>query len=363
MKLCYNEKTIYGSGADLRETAAVGAAWDRQARRRINMKQLKWAILGTGDIANQMAGQLQAAGRPAFSVAGRNHEKAAAFAEKYGIFRVYDSIEEMFGDGEVQAVYIATPHNTHYEYIKKALESGKHVLAEKAITLNWGELEELKGLAEQKKCVLAEAMTIWHMPLYKKLNELLEKGQFGRVQMITANFGSVKEYDMTNRFFNMNLAGGALLDLGVYALSGIQNFMEIDPERLESRVKFAPTGADEQSVILLSNQAGQMATASLSLHSKQPKRIMISCEKAYIEIMEYPRADKALVVDAFTGEETVIEAGDIKQALVYEIEDMERAAVCGDVRLSRLQDTCRVMQAMTKLREDWGMRYPEETQL
>ena len=129
-------------------------------------KPLNWAILGVGEIANQMAGELQAAGRSVYSVGSRRREKAAAFAEKHGIGKVYDSQEEMFEDPQVDAIYIATPHNSHYEYIKQALENGKPVLVEKAITLNSREMEEMVSLAEEKGLVLAEAMTIWHCLLY-----------------------------------------------------------------------------------------------------------------------------------------------------------------------------------------------------
>ena len=120
----------------------------------------------------------------------------------------------------------------------------------------------------------------------------------GKVQMIQLNFGSYKEYNMKNRFFNMDLAGGALLDIGVYALSIARSFMESKPDQVLSQVKFAPTGADEQAGILLMNKEAQMATLALSLHSKQPKRAVISCENGYIEIMEYPRADQAVIVEA-----------------------------------------------------------------
>lgn len=106
------------------------------------------------------------------------------------------------------------------------------------------------------------------------------------------NFGSFKEYNMKNRFFNRNLAGGAMLDIGVYALSFLRWFFDSKPDQLLSQVKPAPTGVDEQAGLLLTNQEGQMASVMLSLHSKQPKRGMVSCENGFIEIMEYPRAWK-----------------------------------------------------------------------
>ena len=324
------------------------------------MNELKWAVLGTGVIANEMAQALHNMGRTLYGVCNRTHDKAVSFAEKYHVEKIYTSYEEMYEDASVDIIYITTPHNTHYEFIRQSLLHGKHVLAEKSITLNSRELNELKTLASEKGLVLAEAMTIWHMPLYKKLWQIVESGQLGRPQIITMNFGSFKEYNMNNRFFNMSLAGGAMLDIGVYALSIVRSFMNETPDRILSQMKPAPTGCDEQATILLMNPSGQMATVALSMHSKQPKRAMISCEKAYIEIMEYPRADKAVIVDAETGERSVIEAGSTTHALQYELEDMETAILTGNTDVMKLQESSDVMDIMTKLRKDWGLFYPEE---
>ena len=165
---------------------------------------------------------------------------------------------------------------------------------------------------------------------------------------------------MKNRFFNMNLAGGALLDIGVYALSIARSFMSSQPDQVLSQVKYTPTGADEQEGILLMNPDGQMAALSLSLHSKQPKRAVISCEKGYIEIMEYPRADRAIIVEAETGKVHEITAGTTADALLYEMTDMEDAILNGNTGVMRLKDTRDVMELMTGLRKEWNMKYPGE---
>ena len=203
-------------------------------------------------------------------------------------------------------------------------------------------------------------MTIWHMPLYKKLWEIVQSGALGKVQIMTLNFGSYKEYNMQNRFFNMNLAGGAMLDIGVYALSIVRSFMEETPTNILSQWKPSPTGSDEQATVLLQNSLGQMATVALSMHSKQPKRAMISCEKGYIEIMEYPRADKAVIVDAETGARTEVTAGSTADALYYEMLDMEHAVQTRDASAMCLDYSRDVMDIMTRLRKEWGMKYPGE---
>ena len=320
---------------------------------------LRWAVLGTGVIANEMAQALKKSGKRLYAVGNRTYSKAVAFAEKYGVGKIYRDFNEMFTDPEVDAVYITTPHNTHIEFMRKAIRGGKHIFVEKSITLNSGELKEAVELAEQHHVLVGEAMTIYHMPLYGKLKEILDSGELGRVNIITVNFGSFKDYDMSNRFFNRNLAGGAMLDIGVYALSLIRWFMRTDPERMVSDVRPAPTGVDEQATMLLSNEEGQMATVALSLHSKQPKRAMISCEKGYIEIMEFPRAWEARITDAVSGDVSTVRIGEHADALKYELEDFEAAVRNGEDRL-HLDLTEDVMELMTKARKAWGLTYPEE---
>lgn len=323
------------------------------------MQEMKWAVLGTGVIANEMAQALQKNGKNIYAVANRTYQKAVDFAKKYQIGKVYDEMNDVFTDPEVDVIYITTPHNTHIKFMKKAIANGKHILVEKSITLNSSELDEAAALADEKGVVIGEAMTIYHMPVYKKLREILDSGKLGKVNLITMNFGSFKEYDMKNRFFNRNLAGGAMLDIGVYALSFIRWFMDEKPDQLLSQVKPAPTGVDEQAGLLLMNGEGQMASVMLSLHSKQPKRGMISCEKGYIEIMEYPRAWEATITYTDSGETEVIREGENADALVYELADMERA-IAGDAEVMHLDYTKDVMDMMTDFRAAWGFRYPEE---
>lgn len=323
------------------------------------MQEITWAVLGTGVIANEMAAALKKKGKNIYAVGNRTYYKAVAFADKYGIEKVYEDYNDMFSDPEVDVIYITTPHNTHMGFMKKAIANGKHILVEKSITLNGSELDEVITLAKEKGVIIGEAMTIYHMPIYKKLREILDSGKLGKVNLITMNFGSFKEYDMNNRFFNKNLAGGAMLDIGVYALSFIRWFMDEKPTRLLSQVKPAPTGVDEQAGLLLMNEEGQMASVMLSLHSKQPKRGMISCEKGYIEIMEYPRAWEAALTYAESGETEVIREGENADALAYELADMERA-ISGDAECLRLEYTKDVMDMMTAFRNEWGFKYPEE---
>lgn len=323
------------------------------------MREYRWATLGCGVIAHQLAQAMEGRGQRLYAVANRTHSKAVAFAQQYGIPKVYDDLEEVFEDEAVDIIYISTPHNTHIPYIRKALRAGKHVLCEKSITLNSEELEEAVELADQNHVILAEAMTLYHMPVYQRLREMMASGRLGPLKLIQMNFGSYKEYDESNRFFNRSLAGGALLDIGVYALSCVRWFMSSCPEEILSQVKYAPTGVDEQVGILMKNREEEMATVILSLRAKQPKRATISFERGYVELSDYPRGEQAVITWTDPARRETVRAGRTQDALLYEVEDME-AAVSGRGNSMCLAYTRDVMRIMTRLRREWGMRYPEE---
>ena len=357
-----NQTTAAPLDAAAAAAAAFAAAKDHPFPDDVfTAPELRWAVIGCGVIANQMAESLALAGRRLAGVANRTREKAVAFAERHGVEKVYDTVEELYADPEIDAIYVTTPHNTHIRYLRAALASGKHVLCEKSITLNSAELDEARAIAREHGVVLMDATTILHMPLYRVLLARAASGEFGRMNLAQLNFGSYKEYgDLTNRFYNINLAGGAMLDIGVYALSLMRLFMERQPTEVVSLGNLASTGVDEAGGIVCRNAEGQIGVVSLTIHSKQPKRAVLSFDKCYVEISEYPRADSATIVWTADGRRETVAAGTEGYALCYEMADLERA-VAGDADAASLIDTAAdVMELMTRLRADWGVTYPEE---
>ena len=322
------------------------------------MKNYNWACIGCGSIANEMAQAMAQKGKRFYCVASRTKSNAASFAERYGIERVYDSAEDVFADENVDIVYIATPHNRHVEHIIKAANSKKHILCEKAITLNSDELELAVQACRKNGVILAEAMTIYHMPVYKKVYELMQNGRLGQPKVVEVNLGSNKEYDMTNRFFNPDLAGGAMLDIGVYALSFACCFAHFAPVDKKSTVTLAPSGVDEQETILLADDSGKIANVTLSLTAKLPKLGIVSFENGYAVFDNYNRAHR-VTVQFNDGTQTVAESDPEVSPLVYEIEDMETAVSGGENKMM-LDNTVWVMAQMTKLRREWGIVYTEE---
>ena len=325
----------------------------------MEQKKLNWGILGTGWIAHEMGEALNEVNGEIYAVCATTLENAQKYAEEFQVTKAYGSADEMIADPNVDIVYIATPHNLHYQFLLQAVKAGKHVFCEKSITVNSRQLEECVAIAKEKGLVICDGMTLLHMPLYKKLKEMISEGAIGDVKMVQVNFGSCKEYDVTNRFFSKELAGGALLDIGVYATSFARFFMKSKPNAVLTTANYFETGVDETSGILLKNPDGEMAVMALTMRAKQPKRGVVAGEKGFIEIYDYPRAVKATITYTETGKTEVIEEGDSTKALQYEVADMQNYVWNngGEENLAIVRD---VMETLTSIRNQWGMVYPFE---
>ncbi|WP_296877569.1 Gfo/Idh/MocA family oxidoreductase [Thomasclavelia sp.] len=322
-------------------------------------KKLNWGILGTGWIAHEMGEALNRVNGEIYAVCDTTLEKAETYAKEFNVTNAYGSADEMIDDENVDIVYIATPHNLHYQFLVAALKAGKHVFCEKAITVNAAQLEEAVAIAKEKNLVICDGVTLFHMPLFKKLKEIVASGAIGKVKMVQVNFGSCKEYDVTNRFFSKELAGGALLDIGVYATSFARYFMQSKPDTVLTTANYFETGVDETSGIILRNPEGEMAVMALTMRAKQPKRGVVAGEKGYIEVNNYPRGNKATITYTDDGRVEVIEAGDTALALDYEVQDMQDYInnQGGQENLTYIRD---VMDTLTTIRKQWGMVYPFE---
>ena len=182
------------------------------------MKKYKIGIIGCGHIAEKMAATINGMQEAeSYAVASRSIEKAQAFATKWNFSKAYGSYEELVTDSEVDLVYIATPHSHHYEHARLCIMNGKPVLCEKSFTANAHQAEELIRLAEEKNIFITEAIWTRYMPLSVKMKELLDEGVIGKPYTLSANLGYV--IADKDRIAKPELAGGALLDIGVYTLN------------------------------------------------------------------------------------------------------------------------------------------------
>lgn len=318
-------------------------------------KKVNWGIIGLGDIAHGFAHVFQSDDAELTAVGSRTLDKAEAFAQQYHIPKDYGSYDALLADPEIDIIYLATPNSYHAQHMKDILNAGKHVFCEKAITMNKQELDEILKLAEEKNLIVAEAMTIYHMPIYQILKDRIDKGEFGKLKLATAYFGSHKEEDPNNRFFSPQLGGGALLDIGVYALSFVQYFLDAEPDDFSTIIESHETGVDEMSTISYSTEEGTIGNVVMTFRGKLPKQGVVVCENAYITINNYPSADQALIT-YLDGKTETVTAGDSALRLRYEAENITQMILTGEDN-SFITLTQAVNQLMDKATSAWGMSW------
>ena len=207
-------------------------------------KKYKFGILGTGWIARKMANAFKHVdGATLYAVASRNQQSANSFAKEFKIEKAYGSYEAMLADPEVDVVYVATPHNLHHQNTLLCLDYGKHVLCEKPFAVNGREAREMIDKARAKKLFLMEAMWSRFLPHIIKAKEIVESGQLGKIKLLTADFCSKFDFNPNNRWFNLDLVGGSLLDIGIYPVF-LALYIMGKPQRLSALAGIGQTGVD-----------------------------------------------------------------------------------------------------------------------
>ncbi len=324
---------------------------------------MKVGIIGAGGIAGTMARTLaQMDGMERYAIASRDAEKAKAFAERFGFAKAYGSYEEMVRDPEVELVYVATPHSHHYEHAKLSLEHGKHVLCEKAFTVNEAQAAELCALAGEKGLLLAEAIWPRYMPMGRTLKEVLESGIVGKPCMLTANLSY--QISHVERIWRPELAGGALLDLGVYTLTFASMAFGDDIKEISGHVVLGETGVDLQHSITLTYRDGRMAVLTSSAMGLSDRRGVIYCEKGYVEVENINNPEEIRVYDA--GRRMIasyLPPADQINGYEYEVEACAEAIREGWSECPAMPhaETLRIMGWMDELRRQWGIVYPMES--
>jgi predicted dehydrogenase len=245
------------------------------------MEKMRVGIVGAGLMADRMAATLvQMDTVDVRAVAARDEERARQFAAKHGIAKAYGSYAQLAEDPDVQLVYIATPNSHHREHCILCLEHGKHVLCEKPFTMDAAEAREVFAAAKEKHLVVAEAMWTRYMPFMKTLRKIVDDGTIGKVLFIDAGVGHDVQH--MERLSAPALGGGALLDLGVYALNFAAAFIDESPSSIAaSRTKYS-TGVDAQNTVVLSYPSGAMATLSTSMIVRTPGQGAVYGDKGSI---------------------------------------------------------------------------------
>ncbi|MGN0779441.1 MAG: Gfo/Idh/MocA family protein [Aristaeellaceae bacterium] len=325
----------------------------------------KIAILGAGSIAGVMARTLQgmqAKGRPValYAVASRSLDKAEAFAKQWGFEKAYGSYEDMLNDPAVELVYVATPHSHHAAHTRLCIDHGKAALVEKAFTGNARQARETLAYAEEKGVLVTEAIWTRYMPVRRMVDELLAQGEIGEPRLLTANLGYAIEGK--ERIFRPELAGGALLDLGVYVLNFASMTFGDDVVRMDSSVSMLDTGVDCAESIDLYYRDGRMAKLYATAAARTDRHCMIY------------GTNGAIMLDNVNNPQTITIYDDAQRGPVrrvmpvpeqitgyeYEVEACLTALANGTLECPDMPhaQTIHMMDMMDTLRAQWHMTYP-----
>lgn len=311
-------------------------------------------ILGAGKIAGVMADTInKMADVELYAVGSRTLEKANAFARKFDIDKTYGSYEELVSDDAIDLIYIATPHSHHYEHMKLCIEHGRNVLCEKAFTYDAAQAEEIAALAAEKKVYVAEAIWTRYMPSRQIINEILGSGVIGDIRTMTCNLSY--PISKIERLIRPELAGGALLDVGVYGLNFIVMHMGKEISAIESSVMMHETGVDGQESITVKYEDGRMAVTTHSIYGRSDRKGIFYGEKGYMIVnnINNPKG-----IDVFDCEDRLIRHVDVPEQISgYEYEIMESLDMIRQGRTQSesmpLAESIYMMKLMDDIRKEW----------
>ena len=318
-------------------------------------------ILGAGRIAGTLA-QTMAGMKTVklYAIAARSIERAQTFAKEYKAEKAYGSYEELVSDPAVDLVYIATPHSHHAEHAELCINHGKPVLCEKAFTMNASQADKIIELSRSKGVFLTEAIWTRYMPNRKIINDVINSGIVGKIRVLTANLS----YTMTQkeRIVEPALAGGALLDVGVYTLNFAAMHFGTDIERIESSVQMTDKGVDGLESITIFYRDGKMAVLNAGIYTRSDRKGIFYGEKGYIivENINNPQS-----ISVFDDSDRLIKKIDVPPQITgyeYELLECEKCLAEGKIESDSmpLADSLYMMKQMDGLRKDWGLVYPQE---
>jgi len=328
---------------------------------------MRWGILATGNIAAKFAttvNQMEEE-QTLVACASRTAERAKEFADKFDIVKAYDSYDAMVQDPEVEAVYVATPNNLHYENCRMCLEAGKHVLCEKPFTTNRKEAEGLFALAEEKGLFIMEAFWIRFLPALQEMQKLLKEGVIGDVVWARSDYGYVTKGARKARKFDSALAGGALLDIGIYNLGFMRMVMgDEQPEGFSSQYHINEYGTDDFSTILLKYPGGKSACVTTSIGIDMPRQAVVYGTAGSIVFEDFQHAQKLLVKPA-DKEAYVVELPMELSGFEYQIREVERCVKAGMITsdILKKEDTLEILELMDWIRESWNLKFDCEKEL
>ncbi len=320
--------------------------------------QMRVGIIGAGWIAEKAAITLNGlTDCEAYAIASRTKEKAEAFAEKWKMRKAYGSYSELIADPSVDLVYVATPHSHHYDVTREALLAGKPCLVEKAFMANYRQAKAIVDLARERKVFLAEAIWTRYQPVVKMMRELIGS-RIGTPRLVTATLG----YSMGDkpRIMRADLCGGALLDLGVYALNFVRMFFDADIVSINSQCVKSETGMDLTNAMTLVLSNGVLCNLQSSAACVGDNIGVIAGTEGNL-IIDNINNPQTITVNG--PDRTYVETIRVPQQITgyeYQFVACRQALIDGllEPKEMPLEETLYVMQLMDGLRKEWGVKYP-----
>lgn len=326
---------------------------------------IRWGIIGVGWMADMFArGVNDLTQGSVAAVCSRSLDRAEAFASGHSVARAYGSVDELVTDPDVDVVHVASPHSEHLAHALAAIAAGKHVLVEKAFTRSEAEAREVVDAAREAGVFCMEAMWTRFLPHVVEIREIIARGDIGRVVAFEADHGQWFPFDPTSRLYNPDLAGGALLDLGVYPVSFAHDILGV-PETVAAVGQMTETGVDGQVSIILGYGERTQATLSTTLWSATPCVAVISGTEGRIEIdgrFYTPTSFRIIERDGrIDGKTRKVEA-QVPNGYAYEAAEVARRITAGETEspTMTLEATLEVMRTLDEIRRQIGLRYPGE---
>ncbi|MBT2584833.1 Gfo/Idh/MocA family protein [Arthrobacter sp. ISL-95] len=320
---------------------------------------IRWGILGTGFIAGLQTKDLNQNGFTVQAVGSRSLESSELFAEEHGVATAHGSYEDLVADPMVDVVYIATPHPFHHANALLALNAGKHVLVEKAFTMNAREAQEVVDLAESKGLVALEAMWTRFLPHMIRIRELIAAGTIGEVRKVVATHNQSLPKDPAHRLNDPALGGGALLDLGIYPISFAFDVLGT-PATIKASASMSATGVDRQTAAIFEYANGAQALVDCELDAASPNRAMVIGTEGWIDIEHTWYNPVPFTVFAVDG--AVVERYEqpvSSRGMQYQAAELERLIRSGETAGTILPpaESVAIMAAMDEIRKQIGLRY------
>jgi predicted dehydrogenase len=323
-------------------------------------QSLRWGILGSGWIAERFIESVRAHTEQDIAAVGsRSKERAEQFASRMGLRQAYGDYKELVDAEDLDVIYVATPHNLHHEGVTLALNAGKHVLVEKPIALNRAQALEMVELARRKKLFLAEALWTFYLPKFDVLRQLLEAKAIGQIKSVYTDYGEY--FARGHRIFDAKLAGGPLLDLGIYAVALLTKIFGI-PERAVGLGQSDPQGVMGQLSAILTDADGNQGTVSTTLYGFTPTNAVIVGTEGTIRFDGPFHLPGSFAVVSADGSKTLRyeeSCGGHFEGLYYEASEVARRIVAGEEETAHrtLDDSLETMATLDMIRRSIGIDF------